>query len=351
VVRTRRVAAFTLIELLVVIAIIAILIGLLLPAVQKVRDAAARSTCQNNLKQIALAAHNYASAVGSLPPGVTGNSPSPADTGSGPWVGCLAYMLPYLEQSAVYAGIQGVNWSPKPTGDSWWRNTSTISVARTRIKTFQCPSDNLEDVFLNPSAIIAGIMYFDSPGLGFREGGFEASDFGPAGLGLTNYFGMNGVYGEGTAPSGGSWLFGTMRLALYKGIFRNPIAGKPKVETMDTLTAGDGSSNTLMFGESLGSTFGTLRDTGYPWISTGFLPGYWVIPSQRTEVTWSDWSSNHTGLVNFAFGDGSVRALRPTGRDPATGEPHSPPTTAERAFLAISGFNDGDTTTADGINQ
>src|SRR5438094_1518521 len=114
--RSTRRCAFTLIELLVVIAIIAVLIGLLLPAVQKVREAANRARCQNNLHQIGIACHNYTTSNGQLPPGA---ARSPA------FVTALVYLLPYFEQANKYA--------------QWDLKQSALAAANTPARTQDLP--------------------------------------------------------------------------------------------------------------------------------------------------------------------------------------------------------------------
>ncbi len=321
----RRRSAFTLIELLVVIAIIAILIGLLLPAVQKVREAAARAKCSNNLKQIGLAVHNYHDTNGILPPGGAvdqkpfGTHPTNGAAWGSPW---LVYILPGMEQNALYSQFQFA-------GNSGWSNTQNSNAANgVRIASYRCPSATLPD---NVTSALSGVeMLVTYMGI---SGAVPSLITTPAYNDNRIAIGNTGVAGN---SSGGTQAANGILIANGK---------------IQLTTIADGTSNTMLASEQ-GDFIVTLDGTKNAW--NGSTPHGWTIgagsgatpygnggdarlfncttiryPINR-KTGWTNGghcgaegiclfgpqnvplNSNHTGGVNAAMGDGSVRFFRDT---------------------------------------
>jgi prepilin-type N-terminal cleavage/methylation domain-containing protein/prepilin-type processing-associated H-X9-DG protein len=323
--RSVRRRGFTLVELLVVIAIIAILIGLLLPAVQKVRDSAANISCRNNLKQIALAALNYESGNQSFPPGVV-VSPNSVDPNpqynqpqpySGPYTGVLVFLLPYLEQGNVYNQVPQQYFSLTTTQGAWaystppydfqsgvpsqYQNgTGILPIANTQINNFLCPADNMisaGSASLYPTGGPIDAYWTESGDL-WIDYVCDYPGFG-AGLGRSNYIGCAGYLGP-DGPYGG--MFGRCG-----GVGTQ--TGLPATPTTIGMIS-DGTSNTIAFGETLARSINpSASDFNaffLSWFGAGGMPTGWGL---TTNPDWYNFSSKHANWVNFAFADGSVRPI------------------------------------------
>jgi prepilin-type N-terminal cleavage/methylation domain-containing protein/prepilin-type processing-associated H-X9-DG protein len=338
--------AFTLIELLVVIAIIGVLIALLLPAVQKVRESANRVSCANNLKQIGLACHNYQSAFGQLPPGYLGPMinetppyPDAAFDATVQNVGVLVFLLPYLEMDNIYRSLV-INLDVGSRGDPWWMGPNgahNFQVAQTPIKILLCPSD---DPYTNNQSVRYAQHYYNvskrSLPVWFYTYPLSNDQQlpGSATLGRTNYLGVGGAFGRGTqtAPYPPDW---PIAFNDYEGLLTNRSRN-----SLDRIP--DGTSNTLLFGEVTG---GSLQDSsgkyGYLWISVGSLPTFLGLSTDIPE--WFQFSSFHGGVVQFCFADGSVRGLVPGGTGLHIADLLSHPKFTDNWYVLqqLAGFRDG----------
>jgi prepilin-type N-terminal cleavage/methylation domain-containing protein/prepilin-type processing-associated H-X9-DG protein len=273
---------FTLIELLVVIAIIAILIGLLLPAVQKVREAAAKMQCQNNLKQLALGVHNYISTFQAFP------------MSSSPWVnnnngfGWIFRTLPYLEQESVYNQIIPYESGSMFAGGGLLNPACRNAIA-SPVKMLYCPSDG--------SAL---------PGSPVET---KMAQMDPIKVTLTNYKGSMGDNRMG----GGSSIHQGREPDCHgsnpcPGIFfRNSFQGPV---TLDQIK--DGTSTTLMIGEDtpIENYHSAAFYANGDYASTHAPLNY--VPKPSTPGNWWNvisFRSKHSDGANFAFADGSIKFL------------------------------------------
>ena len=325
---------FTLIELLVMIAIIAVLIGLLLPAVQKVREAAARMSCQNNLKQLGLALHNFESTNGRFP----GMMAAGANGGTSWGFSVHAQMLPYIEQDNLgklidYQQPVFVGVFPTP---SFQLNPAMAPAAGKAVKTFLCPADGQNPFFTTNSGggTHAGTNYVVNLGSGAGGPGGTAANgydsrFPADGL---FYYGPGVRVGEITDGTSNTLFLSQCLLGLNshltkpysalsaderrrqiaglpgKGLYTGPSGASPGYGASPPIKADEYLTTTSWRGNRGGSwLWGNATANGF----TAALPPNAPAPDSTAHgMGWLSARSNFAGGVNCAFADGSVHFVR-----------------------------------------
>jgi prepilin-type N-terminal cleavage/methylation domain-containing protein/prepilin-type processing-associated H-X9-DG protein len=324
--RTRSSRAFTLIELLVVIAIIAVLIALLLPAVQAAREAARRSQCVNNLKQICLAMHNYHQAVGSFPLGAAVAYSDPGVPTNWGVFGAHAFLLPYLEQQPIYNSCNFSWTSAYDVG----ANVNT-TVTNTKILAFLCPSDPLAgktgfNSYLGclGTTTNVGISPGDSTGILSYGAAYNIAAV-TDGTSNTVAFSESLVYPDGTTvglnqpyrgsptPSAAGQAIATNPLLLTNAMTLITTDLQACTQTLKTGTLGSGAFSAGYLWALAGAnstyfnTIVTPNSSLYNFAGCRFgCVGCGMAP----DGNYSNTSSFHPGGVDVGFGDGSVKFIK-----------------------------------------